>query len=83
MMGKLCSFSDERYHGVKFGLSSGTLTVSSPSPEMGEASETIDVEFGGDEFSIGFNASYAYTDGVLEVTVEKLPESKPVKIHVN
>ena len=36
MMGKLCSFSDERYHGVKFGLSSGTLTVASPSPEMGE-----------------------------------------------
>jgi DNA polymerase-3 subunit beta len=51
-------FSNERYHGVKFGLSSGTLTVSSASPEMGEASETIDVEFGGDEFSIGFNASY-------------------------
>jgi DNA polymerase-3 subunit beta len=51
-------FSNERYHGVKLGLSSGTLTVSSASPEMGEASETIDVEFGGDEFSIGFNASY-------------------------
>src|ERR1700680_2192872 len=51
-------FSNERYHGVKFGLSAGTLTVSSASPEMGEASETIDVEFGGDEFSIGFNAAY-------------------------
>jgi DNA polymerase-3 subunit beta len=51
-------FSNERYHGVKFGLSPGTLTVSSASPEMGEASETIDVEFGGEEFSIGFNASY-------------------------
>ena len=25
----------------------------------------------------------AYTDGVLEVTVEKRPESKPVKIQVN
>src|SRR5271167_3997742 len=51
-------FSNERYHGVKLGLSSGTLTVSSASPEMGEASETVDVEFAGDEFSIGFNASY-------------------------
>jgi DNA polymerase-3 subunit beta len=51
-------FSNERYHGVKLGLSSGTLTVSSASPEMGEASETIDIEFVGDEFSIGFNASY-------------------------
>jgi DNA polymerase-3 subunit beta len=61
-------FSNERYHGVKLGLSSGTLTVSSASPEMGEASETIDVEFVGDEFSIGFNASY-----VLQV-LNVLPE---------
>jgi DNA polymerase-3 subunit beta len=51
-------FSNERYHGVKLGLTSGALTVSSTSPEMGEASETIDVDFTGDEFSIGFNAAY-------------------------
>lgn len=51
-------FSNERYHGVKFGLSAGTLTVSSTSPEMGEASETLDVDFKGEEFSIGFNANY-------------------------
>jgi len=51
-------FSNERYHGVKLGLASGTLTVSSTSPETGEASETIDVDFNGDEFSIGFNAAY-------------------------
>jgi len=75
-------FSNERYHGVKFGLSSGTLTVSSASPEMGEASETIDVEFGGDEFSIGFNASYVQqvlgvipegTDAVLGLSDEVSP----------
>jgi DNA polymerase III subunit beta len=51
-------FSNERYHGVKLGLAAGTLTVSSTSPEMGEASETIDVDFSGEEFSIGFNAAY-------------------------
>jgi DNA polymerase-3 subunit beta len=51
-------FSNERYHGVKFALSAGTLTVSSTSPEMGEASETLDVDFKGEEFSIGFNANY-------------------------
>jgi DNA polymerase-3 subunit beta len=51
-------FSNERYHGLKLGLSSGTLTVSSTSPELGEASETIDVDFNGEEFSIGFNAAY-------------------------
>ncbi len=51
-------FSSERYHGVKFSLAPATLTVSSTSPESGEASETIDVDFKGEEFSIGFNASY-------------------------
>jgi len=51
-------FSNERYHGVKLGLAAGALTVSSTSPEMGEASETIDVDYRGDEFAVGFNASY-------------------------
>ncbi|HKM99103.1 MAG TPA: DNA polymerase III subunit beta [Candidatus Binataceae bacterium] len=51
-------FSNERYHGIKFSLSSGTLTVSSTSPEMGEASESIDVAFKGEEFAIGFNGNY-------------------------
>ena len=51
-------FSNERYHGVKFSLSAGTMTVSSTSPEMGEASEALDVEFKGEDFAIGFNANY-------------------------
>jgi DNA polymerase-3 subunit beta len=51
-------FSSERYHGVKFSLAPGLLTVSSTSPETGEASESIDVDFKGEEFAIGFNASY-------------------------
>jgi DNA polymerase III subunit beta len=51
-------FSNERYHGVKLAFADGTLTVSSTSPELGEASETLDVAFNGDEFSIGFNALY-------------------------
>jgi len=51
-------FSNERYHGVKLALAAGSLTVSSTSPEMGEASETIDIDYRGDEFAVGFNASY-------------------------
>ncbi|MGO9606829.1 MAG: DNA polymerase III subunit beta [Candidatus Binataceae bacterium] len=51
-------FSNERYHGIKFSLSSGTLTVSSTSPEMGEANESIDVSFKGEDFAIGFNGNY-------------------------
>jgi DNA polymerase-3 subunit beta len=57
-MKRAALFSNERYHGVKLAFSEGTLTVSSTTPEMGEASETLDVSFSGDEFSIGFNAQY-------------------------
>ena len=51
-------FSSERYHGIRLGLASGSLTVSSASPELGESSETVDVDFTGEEFSVGFNAAY-------------------------
>src|ERR1700730_5891945 len=51
-------FSSERYHGVKFALSAGALTVSSTSPETGEASESLDVDFKSEELAIGFNAAY-------------------------
>jgi DNA polymerase III subunit beta len=51
-------FSSDRYHGIRLSLASGSLTVSSTSPELGEASETVDVEFAGEEFSVGFNAAY-------------------------
>jgi DNA polymerase-3 subunit beta len=51
-------FSSERYHGVKITVAPNTLTVSSTSPETGEASETIDIDYKGEEISIGFNASY-------------------------
>ncbi len=51
-------FSNERFHGVKLAFAPGTMTVSSTSPETGEASETVEVDFHGDEFSVGFNAAY-------------------------
>ncbi len=57
-MRRAAIFSNERYHGVKLAFADGTLTVSSTSPDLGEASETLDVAFNGAEFSIGFNALY-------------------------
>jgi DNA polymerase III subunit beta len=57
-MRRAAIFSNERYHGVKLAFAEGTLTVSSTSPDLGEASETLDIAFSGAEFSIGFNALY-------------------------
>ncbi len=51
-------FSSERYHGIRLAMAPGSLTVSSTSPELGEASETVDVDFAGEEFSVGFNSTY-------------------------
>jgi len=51
-------FSSERYHGVKLTLAKGEMTLSSTSPELGEANETIDADFKGEEFSVGFNSAY-------------------------
>jgi DNA polymerase III subunit beta len=57
-MRRVAIFSNERYHGVKLAFANDTLTVSSTSPDLGEASETLDIIFNGEAFSIGFNALY-------------------------
>jgi len=57
--------SSERVKGVRFSLTSGTLELSSSSPEIGEAKEALAVDYEGDEVAIGFNARYVMD--VLEV----------------
>jgi DNA polymerase-3 subunit beta len=49
---------------VKLHLTPGVLEVITTNPDIGEAAEEIDVEYSGDEFSIGFNARYGFTDEV-------------------
>ena len=50
--------SGERSRAVKISLSSGLLEVSSSNPEVGEASETVEVEYNGPDMQVGFNAKY-------------------------
>jgi len=50
--------SSERSRGVKFHLQPGTLEVVTTNPDIGEAQEEIEVDYAGEEFSIGFNARY-------------------------
>jgi DNA polymerase-3 subunit beta len=56
---------------VKFILSPGSLVLDSATPDLGQATATIPVEYDGDEISVGFNGGYllqflavAYTDHV-------------------
>jgi len=50
--------ADERSHGVKFEMATGRLSITSQTADVGEAKETIAVDYEGEALSIGFNATY-------------------------
>ena len=50
--------ANERSRAVKVSLRSGKAEVSSRNPEMGDASEALDVEYAGEDLDIGFNGKY-------------------------
>ena len=50
--------STEKTRGIKFSVEKGKITVSSNSPEIGEAQEEIDVSFEGEPFEVSFNVRY-------------------------
>ena len=50
--------SSERNRAIKVAVSDGKLELSASSPEMGEAKESLSVDFEGEGVEIGFNAQY-------------------------
>ncbi len=50
--------SNEKYHGIRLTLSSGTLGIVANNPEQEEAHEEIAIDYSGAELEIGFNVSY-------------------------
>lgn len=50
--------SEERTKPTKFLLVPGVLKLSAYSPDFGEAEEQIEVEYAGEEMTIGFNSRY-------------------------
>ena len=50
--------SEERTKPTKFFLSHGALKLSAYSPDFGEAEEQIEVEYTGEDMTIGFNSRY-------------------------
>ncbi|MEW6571345.1 MAG: DNA polymerase III subunit beta [Nitrospirota bacterium] len=50
--------SRERASAVRIDLEEGKLTVSSSSPDVGEAKEEVAVDYKGEKLSLGFNARY-------------------------
>jgi DNA polymerase-3 subunit beta len=50
--------ANERSRAIKLSMKGGKAEVSSRNPEMGEASETLNSDYTGDDVEIGFNAKY-------------------------
>jgi DNA polymerase-3 subunit beta len=50
--------SNEKYRGIRFRLSPGLLHLQAHNPEQDEAEEEVEVDYQGDEMTIGFNVGY-------------------------
>lgn len=57
-LGRVAILSNEKYRGVRFGLSDGAMTITAHNPEQEEAQEELPINYKGDELEIGFNVNY-------------------------
>jgi len=55
---RVALMADERSHAIRFHLAANELVISSQNAEEGEANETIQTDYAGEETDIGFNAQY-------------------------
>src|SRR5205814_2231169 len=55
---RVALLSNERSRAVKFQIDNGKVDVTSSSPDLGEAHETLPVEYSGNAMQICFNAQY-------------------------
>ena len=66
---RVALLSNERSRAVKFQIDSGKVDVTSSSPDLGEAKETLPVEYTGTSMQICFNAQYVL-DFLAAVTTD-------------
>jgi DNA polymerase-3 subunit beta len=55
---RVAILADERSKSVRFSLGKNTLEVASSHSDLGDATETLDIEYPGEGFQIGFNFQY-------------------------
>ena len=63
--------STERMRALKLEFEKGQLTVSSMSSDLGDAHETVPIEYSGPDFRIGLNATYV-SDFLAATDTEKV-----------
>lgn len=55
---RVCIFSSEKTKGVKLSLEKDSITLTSTSPDVGEAKETFNTGYQGEAKEVGFNGNY-------------------------
>ena len=55
---RMAILSSEKFKGIMLEISASTIKISSSNPELGDAMEEIDITYGGESFSVRFNARY-------------------------
>jgi DNA polymerase-3 subunit beta len=58
MLNRVAILSNEKFRGVRLSLSENQLQVQAQNPEQEVASDELDVNYTGKDFSIGFNVTY-------------------------
>lgn len=74
-LSRIAILSNEKFKGIRLSLSENQLKVESQTPEKEAGEETIEVEYSGSEFEIGFNVSYM-------IDVLNVLDSEKVKFHL-
>ena len=78
---RVCVFSSEKTKSVKLNLEKSTVTLTSVSPDVGEAKESFSTFYDGDSKEVGFNGNYiievletmSETDIIFQLTDELSP----------
>ncbi len=76
---RVCLLANERSRAVRFAVETGKMEVTSQNPELGEARETVEVDYNGEAVQVGFNGQYLIdflnVAGVDQVNMELKNES--------
>lgn len=76
MLSRVAILSNEKFRGVRLSLSENLLQVQAHNPEQEIATDELDVQYTGNDFSIGFNVTYLL-DAVNHL------EGQTLRLHCN
>ena len=75
-MKRMAVLSTDKYKGVKFSLSKGNLEIKSVNPDIGDAKESLSLDYEGGKVEIGFNARFF-------IDVLQVMESETITLDLN